>query len=97
MATLTDLVGSLREALSWQGRALCAGHVPGAVWLPGPRTSRRQVAAAVTVCCRCPVADECLAYAVEHEERDRHYYGVWGGLTATQRRRMARSRVRRQS
>ncbi|MDQ3756508.1 MAG: WhiB family transcriptional regulator [Actinomycetota bacterium] len=41
---------------------------------------------AKTVCGRCVVRDECLAWAVEHDER-----GVWGGTTRLERARMAKA------
>ena len=91
MATLTDLVGSLRESLTWQEQALCA-QGDASLWFP-PRSGAREAAAAVTVCCRCPVVDECLTYAMECEDLDRFHYGIWGGLTPRQRERLARARV----
>jgi WhiB family transcriptional regulator, redox-sensing transcriptional regulator len=41
---------------------------------------------AVTICGTCPVLDDCLDYAVEAGER----FGVWGGTTERQRRRLLR-------
>ena len=32
----------------------------------------------------CPIINECATYAIKYEEE----YGVWGGLTAAQRRRL---------
>lgn len=40
------------------------------------------------VCARCEVRAECLAYALTHDER----YGIWGGMTEHERRRLRRSR-----
>jgi WhiB family redox-sensing transcriptional regulator len=34
----------------------------------------------------CPVRAECLAYALEHDER----FGIWGGLSERERRRLKR-------
>jgi WhiB family redox-sensing transcriptional regulator len=34
----------------------------------------------------CPVRAECLGYALEHQER----YGIWGGLSERERRRLTR-------
>jgi len=36
------------------------------------------------ICAECPVLQQCLAHGMKHDE-----YGVWGGLTANERR-MAR-------
>lgn len=38
--------------------------------------------AAKDVCMRCPVRWECLAYALGTDQK----HGVWGGLTAEERR-----------
>ncbi|HEY7704062.1 MAG TPA: WhiB family transcriptional regulator [Acidimicrobiia bacterium] len=42
--------------------------------------------AAKEICSLCPVRRECLAYAL----MTRQPYGVWGGMTATERRRLLR-------
>lgn len=39
-----------------------------------------------TVCARCPVRELCLADALNNKER----YGMWGGLTPIERRRIER-------
>jgi WhiB family transcriptional regulator, redox-sensing transcriptional regulator len=39
---------------------------------------------AIMVCLGCPVRQECLDHALEHDER----FGIWGGMTETERRRM---------
>jgi WhiB family transcriptional regulator, redox-sensing transcriptional regulator len=36
------------------------------------------------VCAGCPVRQECLQYALDHEEA----FGVWGGLSARERRNL---------
>ncbi len=54
-------------------------------WFPAPNTPHRQVAVAVAICARCPVRLECLLFALSHDER----YGIWGGLTAEDRRSLA--------
>lgn len=43
-------------------------------------------AAAVTICRGCPVAAACLEWALETRVR----YGIWGGATEGERRRMLR-------
>lgn len=44
-----------------------------------------------TLCEACPVKDQCLLHALENKER----FGMWGGLTPIERRRIER-RERRQ-
>src|SRR5262249_37624623 len=38
------------------------------------------------VCAACPVAPQCLDYALEHDEP----FGIWGGMTTSQRRQLLR-------
>jgi WhiB family transcriptional regulator, redox-sensing transcriptional regulator len=47
-----------------------------------------KVAVAQAICAACPVAEACLDYALD--ERIEH--GVWGGVTAASRRRIAEHR-----
>ena len=44
---------------------------------------------AMKLCRDCPIIAECLAGAIENREK----FGVWGGLTETQRRALRRRRV----
>jgi WhiB family redox-sensing transcriptional regulator len=41
------------------------------------------------VCRSCEVRAECLEYALEHDER----FGIWGGLSERERRRIKRQAV----
>ncbi|MDU4245002.1 MAG: WhiB family transcriptional regulator, partial [Varibaculum cambriense] len=38
-------------------------------------------------CELCEVRDECLSYALENDER----FGIWGGLSERERRRLRRN------
>lgn len=44
--------------------------------------------AAIDMCRSCPVLKQCLEYALRHPESAE--YGVWGGATVAQRRRILR-------
>lgn len=44
---------------------------------------------ASTICKRCPIRQVCLDYAIEASEE----YGIWGGLTPSQRRRHKRKQI----
>lgn len=44
--------------------------------------------AAKQVCLSCPVRAECLEYALENDER----WGVWGGTSEAERRKMRKVR-----
>ena len=72
--------------LPWQVEALCAQTDPEA-FFPEKGGSTRE---AKRVCGRCDVRGECLSYALAHDER----FGIWGGLSERERRRLA-SRARR--
>lgn len=77
----------------WHSDAGCRRDEAGLFFAPSKeptaaRLSREQ--AAKQVCADCPVVLECCAYALLRPEP----YGVWGGLTAAERRVvLARRRV----
>ena len=39
--------------------------------------------AGLKICAKCPAKDECLEYALKHEE-----FGIYGGTTAAERKKM---------
>jgi WhiB family redox-sensing transcriptional regulator len=71
--------------LSWQERALCAQTDPEA-FFPEKGGSTRE---AKRVCTGCEVRAECLEYARAHDER----FGIWGGLSERERRRLRKRAV----
>ena len=66
----------------WQERALCAQTDPEA-FFPEKGGSTRE---AKRICQGCEVRDACLDYALAHDER----FGIWGGLSERERRRLKR-------
>jgi WhiB family transcriptional regulator, redox-sensing transcriptional regulator len=66
----------------WQDRALCAQTDPEA-FFPEKGGSTRE---AKKICLGCEVRSECLDYALAHDER----FGIWGGLSERERRRLKR-------
>src|SRR5687768_12531727 len=69
----------------WKLRAKCASRMENPDdWFDKYDSNRR----AEKLCQGCPVIMECLEYALENDER----FGIWGGLTARSRRRLARQR-----
>jgi len=66
----------------WQERALCAQTDPEA-FFPEKGGSTRE---AKRICLGCEVRDACLEYALAHDER----FGIWGGLSERERRRLKR-------
>lgn len=69
------------EPAHWRARAACRTTDPDLFFTADPAS----VAAAKKLCVRCPVRESCL-----HEALSRIPEGVAGGLTAAQRRRLAR-------
>ena len=73
------------EELGWQEQALCAQTDPEA-FFPEKGGSTRE---AKRVCTTCDVRVECLEYALAHDER----FGIWGGLSERERRRLKKAAV----
>lgn len=69
-------------ALAWQADALCAQTDPEA-FFPEKGGSTRE---AKRICEDCEVRAECLQYALENDER----FGIWGGLSERERRKLRR-------
>lgn len=70
------------DADLWQEKALCAQTDPEA-FFPEKGGSTRE---AKKICLGCEVRHECLEYALAHDER----FGIWGGLSERERRRLKR-------
>jgi len=68
--------------MGWQERALCAQTDPEA-FFPEKGGSTRE---AKKVCTGCDVRSECLEYALANDER----FGIWGGLSERERRKLKR-------
>lgn len=77
---------------NWRDQAACLA-VDGDVFYPEGRgrAFRDAEERAVAVCRTCPVATQCLAYALGR----RDVWGVWGGTTEDERKEMLSIRVRR--
>jgi WhiB family redox-sensing transcriptional regulator len=55
------------------------------LFFPVSEEDTDRIAAAKTICSRCPVQSACLQFALTHGED----HGVWGGLTKGERREVA--------
>ena len=73
------------EEPGWQEQALCAQTDPEA-FFPEKGGSTRE---AKRICSGCEVRAECLEYALANDER----FGIWGGLSERERRRLRRAAV----
>jgi WhiB family redox-sensing transcriptional regulator len=66
--------------LGWQSDSLCAQTDPEA-FFPEKGGSTRD---AKKICSSCEVRAQCLEYALENDER----FGIWGGLSERERRKL---------
>jgi WhiB family redox-sensing transcriptional regulator len=66
----------------WVLEAKCLDADPEA-FFPEKGGSTRE---AKRICSACPVRNECLEHALANDER----FGIWGGLSERERRRMKR-------
>lgn len=72
------------EVPEWQRDALCSETDPEAFFPEkGGSTAR-----AKAVCRACDVRVQCLEYALSSDER----YGIWGGMSERERRRLTQMR-----
>jgi WhiB family redox-sensing transcriptional regulator len=84
MASVLPMFGTPEDdgIMGWQERALCAQTDPEA-FFPEKGGSTRE---AKKVCTGCEVRAECLEYALANDER----FGIWGGLSERERRKLKR-------
>ena len=66
----------------WAERAACRYADPE-TFFPEKGGSTKE---AKRICAMCEVREECLSYALEHDER----FGVWGGFSERERRALRR-------
>ena len=72
--------------MSWREKAICRDEDPELFFPIGSHgPARAQLAAAKEVCSRCPVRENCLAWALAGDDLD----GVWGGTSEDERRVLA--------
>ena len=77
--------GPFPQPRRWQERANCLGVDPD-LFFPERGASTRE---AKSVCRSCEVRVDCLEYALDHGEK----FGIWGGLSERERRRLRRRRA----
>lgn len=87
-SSLSDWVSELP---AWRAKAACIDNDPEWFFPQGTTGSAAaQAEAAQAVCADCPVAAECLDYALDTGQDA----GVWGGKTEDERRQIRRKRRR---
>ncbi|MCY3785142.1 MAG: WhiB family transcriptional regulator [bacterium] len=70
---------------AWKQSANCLGVDPD-LFFPERGASTKE---AKRVCGACVVRQECLEYALENGEK----FGIWGGMSERERRRVRRERA----
>ena len=80
-----DNAANRDEDTSWQDQANCLGVDPD-LFFPERGASTRE---AKEVCRGCVVRAECLEFALQNGEK----FGIWGGLSERERRRIRRQRA----
>ena len=89
MADISQIPAPLIEQWEWRYQGACRTLDTEMFFHPdgerGP-SRRNRAAEAKRVCAGCPVVNECRS----HSLRAREPYGVWGGLTEEERRRVLR-------
>lgn len=78
-------LASVLNLESWMTLGICAQTDPDA-FFPEQGVNARNAKA---TCRRCPVKAQCLQYALDNDER----YGVWGGLSERERRRVLNGEI----
>jgi len=73
------------DEASWQMEANCLGVDPD-LFFPERGASTKEAKA---VCRGCMVREDCLEYALANGEK----FGIWGGLSERERRRIRRQRA----
>jgi len=67
-------------AAPWMDDAACVGY-PMSWWFPEGVNDMTHVPKAIKICQVCVVREQCLAFALEHDDR----HGIFGGTTPEQR------------
>ena len=94
MADVRRLPGPNADIWDWQMQGLCRGVDSSFFFHPdgerGPARAQRE-ARAKAMCARCPVLEQCRAHAMAVQEP----YGIWGGMSESERESAVRSANRK--
>jgi len=79
------------SATNWRSAAACLLADPDLFFpISSAGPAERQIARAKKICAGCPVRQECLEFALSHDQA----YGIWGGTTPEDRQRDRRRKRR---
>lgn len=90
-AVLADLLGINDEGWTWRQDALCAQTDPEQFFPEKGHGQAEESRQAKRVCAKCPVAAQCLEWALANDET-----GIWAGTTDRDRKQLRRTRVKPQ-
>lgn len=79
--------------LAWASDAACVSIGTAIFYPPAGAVSGFHYAQARAVCNTCPVAAQCLEFALDNDER----HGMWGGHSPEQRDRILKARGKRRT
>ncbi len=86
---MSRITNKLLQPVDWQADARCADEsIDPEIFFPERGGSSK---AARAVCAECTVRDRCLEYALNNKEQ----FGIWGGTSERERRKIRRERARR--
>ncbi|MFD1858488.1 WhiB family transcriptional regulator [Aeromicrobium phragmitis] len=92
MVNIKRLPSPILESYEWQWDGACMGVDSSVFFSPeaerGAKRQRREEAAKA-LCATCPVIEQCREHALRVQEP----YGVWGGLTESERAKLLEQRV----
>ncbi len=79
------------SAANWRSAGACLSADPDLFFpISSAGLGERQIAQAKTICTGCQVRQECLDFALAHDQ----VYGIWGGTTPEDRQRERRRKRR---
>jgi WhiB family redox-sensing transcriptional regulator len=79
------------SATNWRSAGACRSADPDLFFpLSSVGPAERQIVRAKMICAECGVRQECLDFALSHDQ----VYGIWGGTTRDDRQRERRRRRR---
>lgn len=85
---MRNVKAQLVQDADWQDYANCLGVDPD-LFFPERGASTKE---AKEVCQSCVVREQCLEFALVNSEK----FGIWGGMSERERRRIRRSRAQEQ-
>lgn len=80
----------MSHEMDWQWKAACQDIEDPEIFFPvgqyGQPAPEWRIEETKRICRRCPVAEECLKWALDTNQR----YGIWGGMSEIERQALKR-------